>query len=299
MKRYLAIFLTLLMTLCMCVGCADKSGDPTVSDPSNVPAEATDSPSPSVETPAPTDEFTSVEIVPDTTLEADIDGDGLADAIFLDYAAYDEYSASYTLSITLGKSPESTYTDDTFSDAYSLIFASVIDCDSTDSRREIVLNYNYSSDDTALFAYRVNADGVTIDRFAEEAYVHGYQDGILTYSIDSTILGSCGLKADYTIDADGFKMLSDAYTWVYAPTLIVIAELPVTIVDDADNSQYASTAIPGSTVTPIETDGQSYIYVSLSTGENAYIYIAVGETSSLIYIDNQLQDHYFDLVYAD
>ncbi len=311
-KRLPLAVICLITSALMLVGCLPKNN--IVSTPTDAAlttdAPATNAPE-SSEEPVLTEEpeaseapearyFESVPF--DAAYECDIDGDDAPDTILIGSEVINEYGdVTYTVNITLAAYPDKTFTDtvDYCYDGYAVI----VDCDSEDSRRELLLCVWQDSEDGTTKAYRVNAEGDGIKTDEHGYFLNGgaeelfFEEGIRIYN-RMDVLGTFDVYTSFTITDEGFKQVGDR--WYYpenAREIAVLAGFPVTVTDDATGEPYGMTVEPGSFVVPIWTDRATCAYVRLSTGEEAYINF--DDMDYIPFINGHAQDDYLDVMYSD
>lgn len=314
--RLIALAAALILVMgVLFTGCKPGNGDPTAA-PSEAPSNT--APASGESTADPTEKLTeepsSAPTEPDgqslNMLEegqifvCDLDFNGTDDEVSYVINEIDEYDSSVTVTIKLNGE---TFTYDEIHYAYE-VNAAVIDCDSSDSRLEVVLCYAHDSGDYDTVAFRVDDDGAIAVHtlFAGFAgMVDGSNspiiaDGRISMMMSHDILATTYLYADYTITSDGFERVSDCFTYPETVEPVkVINEMPISIINE-DGTTTDTTLAVDKTVTPIETDAATYVRVITSDGDTAIIHIHFDEESSFIpMIGDNVQHYYLDVLYAD
>ena len=119
-------------------------------------------------------------------------------------------------------------------------------------------------------------------------------------------LGTTDVDAYYTVTAEGFKLVSDYYTYpVYEDgyrDLELVKELELELVDENCIPTGEKITVPvGSVITPYSTDLESWVCVKLTDGRigRAEVTFTSGEYEWGIYLNGILQDEYAQIPYAD
>lgn len=305
-KRILTVFMAVVLC-CSAMACVNNGGTkPTVTDEPTVTDDPAVTDEPVVtDEPAVTDEPTAaahkdgIPVEVGNVFEYDFDSDGANDTLLVT-EVIEDYTSRITVTVTLAAHADNPYVENV-TDCYGIEFVIVTDFDMSDGATEILYSYTYDSDDTDLVALRIDSSG-SITQYVEYCSIdpnEGYADGILHVYTRREILGTFFVYEEFVVNADGYKSMTDVFRYVDGVAITVIAPFTVSVIDEATGETHEFELTPGMTVTPIETDSASYVLVTLSTGENAYIYFEPYGDYGIVSIGGVVQDELLDVTYCD
>lgn len=310
-----ACLISLALTLFFCVsvmftGCNNGRIDADASSvPTHIPADKFTEPTiePTVE---PNDDpavYSHIQLEEGVSVICDIDMNGIDDEVrYDDLSAYmDSYIAAYRITINLGsESGEAQVFTQTHTFAnVNLATVAIVECDPNDGRLEVIACYAFDSDNYITYAYRVTADGNAISESHIDAGLCGgeaklyFENGALNMFVRTDILGTTDVFCQYTIDSDGFKLISEYYS--YAPNVpvgVIAAFTANAVNEDGTIEEFVLT--PGMTIVPLQTDCRSYVLVKIPDGRNAVISIEFPGDTSFPYINGQPQHDFLDVHYV-
>lgn len=308
MRKIVLITVVVFLLAALC-GC--KHGVEPAVEPTEVPAEVTEAPVEPTEAPAdPTQEpagFDFAVIRRDEPLSVDIDGDGLEDTVLISTDESSEFGFTFTVKITRASGEE--YTHSIKNEVYELN-ALAADFDPDDGRVEIVVGYEYDSNDYSTDAFRVKDDGSEVELFEsglgfsmEDGFVFDRQNGVIM-DMRTDILGTHDVSAAFAVTATGFTLLSDSYSYPEFDDgwgkLTLKKDLELTLVNEDGSLGEKFTAPAGSVIAPFTTDLETYVTVKLDDGRvgRAEVEVKTGDEWGIL-LNGVFQDEYADIPYAD
>ena len=270
---------------------------------------------PPAPTPLPEGDF-FCEIVPNVPSAIDIDGDGAYDTVLVSITENDlgiDNDLEMTVSITLARDPENTYTFET--DGYpGNVCAAAVDFDPTDGHKEVLVSYDCEDGDPLTYVYRLKDDGSGFDTFLEpiwiafeegytgDWYLHGMPEGFafdaekgLAYSRRTEILGTEFVFNSFTVDKDGIRPLDDEFLYREGMEFTLKRSLKVTL----ENGK-TKTLKKGDVFEAYATDRQTYVKIKLADGSIGTVEVSFGNgTSWPVLLNGIEQDKYANIGYAD
>ena len=261
-------------------------------------------------TEAPAEAPFCMRIPLDTECRLDMDADGVPETIYIDTLEADEYYGYYyTITIESGATGAVVLDRTIDYESYDA-YAMAIDNATGDGRRALLFCHWFDSEDASTYVIRPQNGGYSFDLTwgyfyepspAEDCFLNGH----LLFCIRTDVLGTHDVYTETVLTDSGFESIDGIYYYpvyeYYGGTdynyVSVIADLPVTIIDEATGEGYGRTLSPGASVRPVCTDNATFAYVQLSTGEYAEIFF--DDFTYIPYINGRPQDYYLDVLYCD
>ena len=320
MKRIMSTMLALLAAVSMtaCIGVNKPENNPeNTADPTSgaVSTEVASSDSPAGSEEATEQPSASTGIADyclslsnNEPVMVDIDFDGVEDRVLFKQEPVSEWDYDYTLIVNLSgdEANEIKYDVKNVYDG----FAWIVDCDTDDSRLDILISSVEGSDDWESAACKLNdertdfntvTDWVSIYISTDEPF--STENGFCA-TRQSDVLGTRNLRTNMTVTNEGFMELTPYYydnsSDIYSP-LTLLRDMTVFIVGDNGVTDEEFIIKEGETITPICTDLNSYLDLSLADGRTGRIAIECHNTDDDwgIYLDGVKQDDYAEIHYAD
>ena len=283
---------------------AKPTATPTAAPTATPTAKPTNTPKPT-ETPKPSETAGFfMELKNGVTAYADLDGDGTEDSVMAEeiYDPEDEYGFT-RIHIGLANKPEFIY--DTGS-GWGLKGA-IVDCDPSDSRKEIIVCNDWESSDYSTYALRYN--GETWDVFTgsflfgtEGSFHQGFPSDFsydpskgLPMCIRTEIFGTYYVSGRFTVKSSGIKIVSKNFYYPerYVQPLTLKRDMDVTL---ENGSSY--TVPTGSVIIPRYTDRETSAAVELADGRMGTVRISF-DNHHRVLINGIDQDEYAVMPYAD
>ncbi|MCR5611142.1 MAG: M56 family metallopeptidase [Clostridiales bacterium] len=250
-------------------------------------------------------------LVPDGNglIDCDLDFDGLPDTVLVTGGG-----ESFTVTVTLGADPSESFYFEQPNNVYQY-GVHVVDCDITDERLEIVVDFLTEDDGEYLAVLRVRRGGSGIDCFMPEVQTvlntrdDGYFDPSwgIPVKMRTEIFGTSYLVSCLTVTDDGLYLTQPLFNPTiamdYLPNHTIYTlkrELAGFRVNDDGSIGEAYTVPAGARVELDITDGRSWIWAIVYEGGIGAIYVDIEVRYGYIVLINGVpQDEYFDVQYAD
>ena len=307
-----AVIMALVMTAAMFCACqssvpadspdeakaTEQAAENTEVSPTDAP-ETTDEPA-ATEAPAPSQKpegklgFVAVPLNFDYAFDLDLDGTDEKIRIGDETDSNGDHTYTVLIDSNFG---EAEYVLDYCYEAYAMIVT-----DEGGGRPSLMLCTWHDSSDPTTYVYRIGGgEMISYDcylYFTDPEEKAPIEDGLLALYVRTEIMGTCYVKGLFTVNDENVALVSEDYSYVGGPSdILVVSELPVTMVDDETGEMYDITVAPGTKVDPISTDLETYAYVLLSTGENAYVRYDSAEYP--LFIKGVPQNEYLGVLYCD
>ena len=323
--KAIALLLAVLMTAFVLCACEGGETDPKPADAANETqaAETEKAPDATEETgatpepaetaepidtdgPAATeapDELPYHEVIPlDAAYSIDLDGDGADESVLITSSADDEFDYNYSVSVTPGGGEPFAGSIGMGYDCYAM----AVDNGAGDGGKALLICYWYDSEDYTTYLVRGNGQGgfemtETFGYFANPADDPEacFINKNLCINMRTDIFGTQDIYTEVRFTEAGYESVDGLYYFYqYDDSFIpVIAELPVTVIDEQTGESYGMSLNPGSAIVPVSTDGATCAIVRLSSGEDAYIFF--DDFDYIPYINGKPQEYYLDVMYSD
>ena len=255
------------------------TGEPTEAPTAEPTPEPTAEPTPTP-TPIPGEADLCIPLDTKGTTQADIDFDGRPDIFeFFSRAVEGCDAPSYELIVRTAAGAQY----DLDLSVCDEIYAWIVDCDPTDGRAEVIVTSRYITDDWATcglrldpyksaFKYYDEAFGVSMaleDSFTSE--------GGLAVLNKTTIWGPRKLSARATLDDDGFRLLTEGWDYIDNASFILKQKIKVQLVNDDGSLGDTVSVKSGKKLTPLSTDGESWVTVLLPDGSTGRMTVEIKE----------------------
>ena len=286
---------------------AEPTAEPTEA-PTEVPTEVPTAEPSAAPTVAPMAIDTlPIEVPGNRLINIDIDFDGIMDTIIFEEEELEYYESNYKLTVTRGANGTEPFVYEvSYGKAAGLI---IMDCDENDSRIDILLSWDFCSDDPASLICRVNEDGSGM--FTQEGscyfsiYDTSLKPGEFEISVHANVLNADFLGAVATVDASGLKLVDDFKFSTYEDSYwmehqSLKREMTVRIVND-DGSLGEEVTVPvGEHIVPVSTDLESYVKLRIQDGRIGQVEFSFNYEAPYIRLNDISQDDYFTepLIYA-
>ncbi|MBQ6692180.1 MAG: hypothetical protein IJP30_04555 [Clostridia bacterium] len=226
------------------------------------------------------------------SFELDLDGDGAAEAIDIVYPKDNEVSddLEWTLTVT-----DDGQTDFAVEMAAEFGSTYITDLDPTDGLMDILISYDYFSDDYGFSCFRF-VDGALRRSDGAVGFITRVENGVITVSGTVDAMGTWSGTRSYRV-TETFSF-EPASPWVIADAkqnlaerpLETIMELPVVL------SSGAGVLPSGTRLCITETDGQTYALFLTEDGKTGRIQFERDPEWFTIIIDGQSEELYFDML---
>ncbi|MBR3487406.1 MAG: hypothetical protein IKH31_07565 [Clostridia bacterium] len=297
MKRIL-IAASILLAALMLFGCANgktpaevtpaptaEAAAPTeapTAEPTEAPT-AEPTPKPTAEptpkpTPIPGEADLCIPLDTKGTTQADIDFDGRPDIFeFFSRAVEGCDAPSYELIVRTAAGVQY----DLDLSVCDEIYAWIVDCDPTDGRAEVIVTSRYITDDWATCGLRLDPYKSAF-KYYDEAFGVSMafsftSEGGLSVLNKTTIWGPRKLSARATLDDDGFRLLTEGWDYIDNAPFILKQKIKVQLVNDDGSLGDTVSVKSGKKLTPLSTDGESWVTVLLPDGSTGRMTVEIKE----------------------
>lgn len=266
---------------------------------------------PPAPTPLPEGDY-FCELKPNTTSYIDIDGDGEEDTVLVSINSSEDDWNNIVVTVIRAADPENVIY--LMEEAGGCVCAAVVDFDTTDGHRELIVTYDSGDNDpmTSVFWWNAELSGFNEWRDAIEVelsdnggswYYHGIPEG---YSFDAEkgfafckrteILGTHFVGNRFVLRDGRVEFLSDEFTYRYTVELKLKKDLTVTL----ENGK-TKTVAKGSKITAYSTDRETYVKVKLEDGSIGRVEVTFGDNDMMypVLLNGVRQDEYAKMPYAD
>ena len=248
------------------------------------------------------------EIRPDQPFIVDLDGDGQDDIGLISTRMEDDYYTAYEVIITTAARPDEPYRFD--AGLGWGFYGAVLDFDPSNPQKEIVFNYDQEDGDYSTYGIRWKDDGSGFEMFTDfieivgemsffdgtpEGFVFRAEEGLPMYR-RTEILGTHFVKNYMTLDSEGFRLMSDTFTYEYEVKLKLKKTLELT-----DEKGKTFKVKKGEYIFAHSTDRETWVAVTTADGRygSAEITFEDPEDRFPILINGIEQDEYANMPYAD
>ena len=281
--------------------------EPTAAPTAEPTPEPTAEPTPKP-TPIPGEADLCIPLDTKGTTQADIDFDGRPDIFeFFSRAVEGCDAPSYELIVRTAAGAQY----DLDLSVCDEIYAWIVDCDPTDGRAEVIVTSRYITDDWATCGLRLDPYKSAF-KYYDEAFGVSMafsftSEGGLAVLNKTTILGPRKLSARATLDDDGFRLLTEGWDYIDNASFILKQKIKVQLVnDDRSHVRDKSLRLPddlktmdvnghggvvnddgslgdtvsvksGKKLTPLSTDGESWVTVLLPDGSTGRMTVEIKE----------------------
>lgn len=241
-------------------------------------------------------------IIPDSTVEvekdgegiqADLDGDGADETIKVE-VVNDELGYESGWKLVVESSDSSTSTS--FQNDGFLAKANVIDLDSFDNLQEIVVTYDYASDNYATYIFRY-VDGALTHTPEIWGKYTAISDGIITVYYNVEVLGSTwNAYTTYKLGND-FSLVRNDNMWYIESTeddyLTTNTDIAITTEDDI-----VTTLPAGTRIVPVSSDLESIINIRTEDGTYGTISFSISSGGQSVIGGQDVDEIIDDTQYA-
>ena len=249
-----------------------------------------------------------VSLKPNEPVMVDIDFDGVEDRVLFKQESVSEWDYDYTLIINLSgdEANELKYSFENQSDGSAWI----VDCDTTDSRLDILINSADPGGDWSSAACKLNDERTGFNTVTDWVCIYISDDQPFSTengfcaTRQSNVLGTRELRANMTVTKDGFAALTPYYyenpNDAYSPYTL-LRDMKVFIVGNNGVTDEEFIIKAGETIAPFCTDLNSYVDVSFADGRTGRVALECRNTDDDygIYLNGVNQDEYAEIFYAD
>ena len=252
-----------------------------------------------------------VSLKPNEPVMVDIDFDGVEDRVLFKQEPASEWGDYYyyTIIVNLGgdEANEIKYGDECVRIEGC---AWIVDCDTTDSRLDILISSADPGGDWSSAACKLNDERTGFNTVTDWVCIYISDDQPFSTengfcaTRQSNVLGTRELRANMTVTKDGFAALTPYYyenpNDAYSPYTL-LRDMKVFIVGNNGVTDEEFIIKAGETIAPFCTDLNSYVDVSFADGRTGRVALECHnyDDDYGIYLNGVNQDEYAEIFYAD